>query len=241
MISNSFNFTAAVTIAAVVLVNASRRPRLERESCRRWNAEAKAAFGGIFMLHITRAIIVEGIYDRQRVGEVCDAFCLVTGGFDIFSDREKRDFIRRLAREKGIIVLTDPDRAGFAIRAHIKNIVREGEVLHAYIPEIYGKERRKARPSAEGKLGVEGMERQALEEALRPFAADSPAPVGEPVTKSDLFDLGLSGSPDSSARRRELCVRMGLPARISANSLLAAINAIMTKKQFGEIANSIKI
>ena len=119
------------------------------------------------MLHITRAIIVEGTYDRQRVGEVCDAYCLATGGFDIFADREKRAFIRRLAEERGLIVLTDSDRAGFAIRAHIKNIVKKGEVLHAYTPEIYGKERRKDKPSAEGNLGVEGMEREMLENILR--------------------------------------------------------------------------
>ncbi len=193
------------------------------------------------MLHITRAIIVEGTYDCRRVEEVCDAFCFATGGFDIFADGEKRNFIRRLARERGLIVLTDPDRAGFAIRAHIKNIVKEGEVLHAYTPEIYGKERRKPRPSAEGKLGVEGMDRQTLEEVLRPFAADAPPLPPDPVTKLDLYELGLSGAADSAARRRELCERLGIPSRISANSLLEAVNAIMTKKQFGEVVNSINL
>ncbi len=192
------------------------------------------------MLHITKAIIVEGAYDRRRVEEVCDAYCFATGGFDVFADGEKRDFIRRLAKERGLIVLTDSDRAGFAIRAHIKNIVKEGEVLHAYIPEIYGKERRKPRPSAEGKLGVEGVDRQTLEEVLRPFAADFSAPPPDPVTKAELYELGLTGAADSAARRRKLCERLGIPSRISANSLLEAVNAIMTKKQFLDIVNSIK-
>ena len=192
------------------------------------------------MLHISKAIIVEGIYDKQRVNEVCDAFCFVTGGFDVFADREKRYFIKKLAREKGIIVLTDSDRAGFMIRAHIKNIVKEGQVLHAYIPEVFGKERRKDRPSAEGKLGVEGIERTALEEVLRPFE-DGTAERGEPVTKLDLFELGLTGGPDSASKRKHLCARMGIPADISANSLIEAVNAIMTKKDFYQVVNSIKI
>ncbi len=192
------------------------------------------------MLHITRAIIVEGVYDRQRVEEVCDGYCFATGGFDIFADEEKREFIRRLAREKGLIVLTDSDRAGFAIRNHIKNIVKEGEVLHAYIPEIYGKERRKDRPSAEGKLGVEGMERSVIEGVLRPFA-DGAAVPGEPVTKQDLFDLGLTGGDGSAARREELCRRMGLPVKMSAKAILGAVNAIMTKKHFYLVVKSINL
>ncbi len=193
------------------------------------------------MLHITKAIIVEGAYDRQRVEEVCDAYCFATGGFDVFADKEKREFIRRLAKEKGIIVLTDSDRAGFAIRAHIKSIAGEGRVLHAYTPEIYGKERRKAKPSAEGKLGVEGMEPETLEEVLRPFAEGSAPPPSDPVTKRDLFELGLAGGRNSAGGRRRLCERLGIPSGISANALIEAINAIMTKKQFYRIVNSIKL
>ena len=191
------------------------------------------------MLHIEKAIIVEGVYDRQRVGEVCDAFCFATDGFKIFKDREKREFIRLLAREKGLIVLTDPDRAGFLIRSHIKNIVREGEVFQAYIPEIFGKERRKAVPSAEGKLGVEGMEREALEETLRPFACGGAAADGGEITKADLFSLGLSGGKDSREKRAALCRALCLPAQLSANALIDAANAIMSKKDFLRAANSI--
>lgn len=191
------------------------------------------------MLHITRAIIVEGTYDRRRVAEVCDAYCFATGGFDIFAGKEKQNFVRALAKERGLIVLTDSDRAGFMIRAHIKNIVREGDVLHAYIPEVYGKERRKDKPSAEGKLGVEGMDLSSLEAVLRPFAEGGGFPESDPITKLDLYELGLSGGSDSSALRRELCFLLGIPTKISTNSLLEAVNAIMTKKQFAEVVNSI--
>lgn len=192
------------------------------------------------MLHITRAIIVEGAYDRQRVNEVCDAFCFVTEGFNVFKNREKQEFIRLLAERTGIIVLTDSDRAGFLIRSRIKSIARGGDVVNAYIPEIFGKERRKDKPSAEGKLGVEGMEREALERALAPFAAKGEINA-DPVTKADFFDLGLTGLPDSAARRKELCQRLKIPVHLSSNALLEAINAIMTKKQLYETANSIKL
>ena len=190
------------------------------------------------MLHITQAIIVEGIYDRQRVTEVCDAYCYITDGCKIFKDKEKREFIRLLAREKGLIVLTDSDRAGFLIRSHIKNITGDKNVRHAYIPEVFGKERRKAAPSAEGKLGVEGMEREALRKVLLPFA-DGEGVRGEEITKTDLFELGLSGGEGSKQRREALCRKLRLPTHLSANGLLDAANAIMTKKSFFDAAFSI--
>ncbi len=192
---------------------------------------------GCVMLHITKTIIVEGTYDRIRVNEVCDAFCLTTGGFDIFTDKEKQGFIRRLAKENGVIVLTDSDRAGFAIRSLIKSVAAGGEVLHAYIPEVFGKERRKDKPSAEGKLGVEGIEREALEKVLRPFAEDAPE-QREKITKQDFFELGLTGAPDSAARREALCAALGVPRKISAKALVEALNTVMTKKQLYEMVNS---
>ncbi len=192
------------------------------------------------MLHIEKAIVVEGVYDRQRVSEVCDAYCFITDGFKIFKDKEKREFIRRLAAERGLIVLTDSDRAGFMIRSHIKNITGGKNIFHAYIPEIFGKERRKAKPSAEGKLGVEGIERAALEEVLLPFAAEQ-SDTGEKITKADLFELGLSGGKDSSLLREELCKRLSLPMGLSANALVGAVNAIMTKNEFYTAVNSINL
>lgn len=192
------------------------------------------------MLHIEQAIVVEGIYDRQRVNEVCDAYCFVTDGFKVFKDKEKKEFIRFLAREKGLIVLTDSDRAGFLIRGYIKNIAGEKNVQHAYIPEIFGKERRKDKPSAEGKLGVEGIEREALTMVLQPFANGGGA-RGETITKADFYELGLSGREGSRELRSKLCRQLKIPAAISANSLLDALNAIMTKKQFYDAVNSINL
>lgn len=191
------------------------------------------------MLHIKEAIIVEGIYDKQRVEKICDAYVFTTGGFDVFAQKEKREFIRRLAREKGIIVLTDSDRAGFLIRNHIKNIAGDVKIKQAYIPEIYGKERRKDKPSAEGKLGVEGIDDEILREVLSPFAKEpSPLKDEDKVTKADLFEWGLSGSADSAQKRKSLCRRLQIPENISANALLEAVNAIMTKKQLCDIINS---
>ncbi len=196
------------------------------------------------MLHIEEAIIVEGIYDKQRVNEVCDAYCIITDGFGIFKDKEKRTFIRNLAREKGIIVLTDSDSAGRLIRNHIKNIAGNADVKQAYIPEIFGKERRKRKPSAEGKLGVEGMEREALIKTLAPFAAEAPEKKdngAEKVTKRDFFELGLTGERDSGERRRRLCRALKVPENLSANAVIDAVNAIMTKKQFEGVINSINL
>ncbi len=196
------------------------------------------------MLHIEEAVIVEGIYDKQRVNEVCDAYCFITDGFGIFKDKEKRAFIRSLAREKGIIVLTDSDSAGRLIRNHVKNIVGNVSIKQAYIPEVFGKERRKRKPSAEGKLGVEGIEREALTEVLAPFAAEAPEKSegnGEKVTKMDFFELGLTGGRESAERRRKLCRTIKVPENLSANGMIDAVNAIMTKKQFEDTVNSINL
>lgn len=193
------------------------------------------------MLHINEAIIVEGIYDKQRVNSVCDAYVFATDGFNVFKNKEKRTFIRRLAKERGIIVLTDSDRAGFLIRNHIKNIVGNIEIKQAYIPEVFGKERRKDKPSAEGKLGVEGIEAKALEEVLLPFAKENSVPKGEGITKADLFELGLSGGNNSGEKRKVVCRQLKIPENISSKGLVEAVNAIMTKKQFTEIANSINL
>ncbi len=192
------------------------------------------------MLHIERAIIVEGVYDRKRVGEVCDACCFETDGFKIFRDREKRELIRLLARERGLIVLTDSDRAGLMIRSCVHNITGGNGVVNAYIPEIYGKERRKDKPSAEGKLGVEGMNREALTEVLRPFASEAGL-VGEKVTKTDFYEMGLSGADGSRKRRERVCASLKIPVSLSANAMLDAVNAIMTKKQFAELLNSLNL
>ena len=188
------------------------------------------------MLHIGLAIIVEGKYDKIRVERVCDAPVFTTEGFRIFKDKEMRGFLRRLASTCGILVLTDSDRAGFLIRNHIKGIVGEGKIYHAYIPEIDGKERRKRRPSKEGHLGVEGMEDKLLAEILEKYTVDFAD--RERITKADLFDAGLYGGANSAAARVSLCKRISVPTGISAGALTDALNALMTKKEFFEMVEN---
>ena len=188
------------------------------------------------MLHIGLAIIVEGKYDKMRVERVCDAPVFTTEGFRIFKDCEKRRFLCRLASSCGILVLTDSDRAGFLIRNHIKGIVGEGKVYHAYIPEMDGKERRKRRPSKEGHLGVEGMEDKLLEDILKKYTAD--CEIREKITKTDFFEAGLYGGANSAAARIALCKRLSVPAGISADAMIDAVNALITKEEFFEMVTN---
>ena len=185
------------------------------------------------MISIKEAIIVEGKYDKMRLEKICSSPIFTTEGFRIFKDKEKRDFFRSLANTRGILILTDSDRAGFMIRNHIKGFVDEGTIRQAYIPEIFGKEKRKATPSKEGKLGVEGIDVDILTSVLKKFA--SPLESGEKVTKTDLYELGLYGGADSSTARMLLCKKLSVPQKISTNALLDAINALMTKEKFLEI------
>lgn len=176
------------------------------------------------MIKLKQAVIVEGKYDKAKLSSLVDATIVTTDGFDVFRDREKLAYIRALAEKNGVIILTDSDAAGFRIRAHIAGAVDPEKITHVYIPDIFGKERRKAQPSAEGKLGVEGMPAGVLLDALRRAAwavegQDAPAPAkrAAPVTKADLVEWGLSGGPDSAGRRRRVLAALGLPARMNAN------------------------
>ncbi len=196
------------------------------------------------MIRVKEAILVEGRYDKIKLASLVDGVILEAGGFSLFRDREKLAYLKRLAKERGLILLTDSDGAGFVIRGKLASHIPPEHLKHAYIPDVYGKERRKARPSKEGKLGVEGMDlatlRAALERAgatiLEGEAAPSPANQGEPVTKSDLFQLGLSGKADSAQRRKELQRALGLPERLSANGLVQAINALYSREEFLRLA-----
>lgn len=185
------------------------------------------------MINIKEAIIVEGKYDKMRLEMVCSSPVFTTEGFRIFKDKQKREFLQNLAKKRGILILTDSDRAGFMIRNHIKGFIKEGTVKQAYIPEIFGKEKRKASPSKEGKLGVEGIDEDALIEVLEKYS--SPQTAGEKITKLDLYDTGLYGGAGSAAARMSLCKRLSIPEKISANALLDALNALMTKEEFLEI------
>ena len=189
------------------------------------------------MFHTSRAIIVEGKYDQIRLAALTDALILTTEGFGIFNDKEKQAFLKKTAREKGLLIVTDSDAAGFQIRNYIKNIAGNADILHVYIPDLYGKERRKEHASKEGKLGVEGMPTAALIEALRKSGAfsetDGPAPRPE-ITTADLFAAGLTGSENSAERRRAFLAYCALPARLTGTALLKAMNAFMTKRDFEE-------
>lgn len=189
------------------------------------------------MKRIREVIVVEGRYDKNTLLQTVDATVLETGGFSVFNDREKLALLRRLALERGLIILTDSDGAGFVIRNYLKGALPKGCVRQAYIPDIYGKERRKRTAGKEGKLGVEGMTPEILLSALRRAGATFEEPSGEterkgtPISKADLYELGLSGGPDSAARRRKLAERLALPSRLTANGLLEALNLLSSREE----------
>ena len=181
-------------------------------------------------LKIAYPVIVEGKYDRLRLLCVMEGQILCTEGFGIFKQKEKLALLRALAQKSPLIVLTDPDGAGKLIRAHIGSAVPKDRIIPLYVPQIAGKESRKKDFSAEGFLGVEGQEQQLLYELLAPFAGDVPAREG--LTKTDLFEHGLTGGQNSAARRDALAAKFALPARMTPNALLAALNVIATREEF---------
>ena len=181
------------------------------------------------MVKIREAIVVEGRYDKDTLSQIVDAPIFQTDGFGIFRDREKMRLLRRTAEKLGLIVFTDSDGAGFVIRSHIKSAIPEKYLKHAYIPDIPGKEKRKAAPGKEGKLGVEGMKPEIILEALRRAGAtfdDGQAPAAGGITKQNMMELGLSGGPDSSAKRKKLIKALDFPEHLSANALLQALNLL---------------
>ena len=185
------------------------------------------------MLRCDMPIIVEGKYDQITLAGLVDATIIPTRGFGIFKNRELLEMLRALARKTGIVILTDSDAAGFQIRNYIRSAVRNGKIVNVYIPDVYGKERRKVAPSKEGKLGVEGLSREILEEAFRRAGIGTEeAPPREPVTKSDFFLCGLSGGENAAARRAALQKALGFPERMSANALLGAVNVLYSREEF---------
>lgn len=189
------------------------------------------------MIKVKEAIVVEGRYDKIKLSSLVDGVIIETNGFGIFNDAEKIEYLRRLADERGLLVLTDSDGAGFVIRGKISSCIPKAQVKHAYIPDILGKERRKAAPSKEGKLGVEGMELEVLKSVLIRAGAtleDSEAEENsiEKIIKADLFELGLSGGSGSEEKRKALQKYLKLPERLSANGLLQALNALYSREEF---------
>ena len=190
------------------------------------------------MVKIKEAILVEGRYDKNTLSQIVDAPILETNGFGIFKDKQQMNLLRRIAETRGLIVFTDSDGAGFVIRNHIKSAIPGKYLKHAYTPDILGKERRKAAPGKEGKLGVEGMSREIILEALRKAGAtiegEESASVHQ-ITKQDLMALGLSGGPDASAKRLALLKKLNLPERMSPNAMLQALNLLYTLEELEDL------
>ena len=196
------------------------------------------------MIRIKEAILVEGRYDRNTLSQIVDAPIFETSGFGIFKDREKMSMLRRVAEKRGLIVFTDPDGAGFVIRNHVKSAIPARYLKHAYIPDIYGKERRKAAPGKEGKLGVEGMARDVIVDSLRRCGAtiegqDLPPVAG--ITKQDLVDLGLSGGKDSAQKRLALLKKLELPEHMSANAMLQALDLLYTLDELQILVEGLEV
>ena len=191
------------------------------------------------MIQVSEVIIVEGRYDKNTLSQIFDAVILETFGFGIYSNRERLLLFRRLAESRGVVIFTDSDGAGFQIRNYLKGAVRKGRVLHAYVPDIKGREKRKSSPSKEGKLGVEGMKPSVLIEALRRAGATlnnaSPAEQLGRINKSDLYLLGLSGGSGSREKRSALLKALELPEKLSPNSMLDVLNALMDKETLERI------
>ncbi len=194
------------------------------------------------MIKVKEAIVVEGKYDKNTLSQIFDAVIVETGGFRIFKDREKLEYLRLLAQKRGLLILTDSDKAGFVIRGHLKGAIDPKYIKQAYIPDIFGKEKRKSVGSKEGKLGVEGMDRQTLVDCLKRSGAtvDGDAPSGSNgLTKARLYADGISGTPDSSIRREKLLKKLSLPTRLKGNGLLDALSSVVTIEQYEQAVASL--
>lgn len=194
------------------------------------------------MIKINEAVIVEGKYDKIKLSGILDTVIIETDGFVIFKDKEKQRLIRFLAEKRGIIILTDSDSAGFKIRSFIKNITKSENVKNVYIPDIYGKEKRKTEPSKEGKLGVEGVDNEIILSSLRKagiLCSESSKKEGREITHTDFFEDGISGGQNSSEIRRSLAKELGLPEKISSSALLKIINSYMTYEEYKKVVDSV--
>lgn len=186
------------------------------------------------MIKINQAVIVEGKYDKIKLSGIIDAPIIQTDGFGIFKDKELQRLIRMLAEKRGLLVLTDSDSAGFKIRSFIGSTVDKKYIKNAYIPDIFGKERRKTEPSKEGKLGVEGVSEQVIMQALANAGVlcESSQEPERPISKLDLYEFGLTGGENSSEKRARLLERYALPSRLTTNSLVTVLNCITTYEIF---------
>ena len=198
------------------------------------------------MIKIKEAVIVEGKYDKIKLSSLIDGLIIETGGFQIFSDREKIELLRRLAVTRGLLILTDSDSAGFLIRNHIQSCIPKEKIRHAYIPDLYGKEKRKLHPSKEGKLGVEGIDPEILLESIRRSGASAIEEAGSSeekrkITKLDLYEDGFSGGADSSKKRQVLLRELGLPERLTAKALVPVLNSLVNYEEYQKVVKKINL
>lgn len=196
------------------------------------------------MIKLTMPVIVEGKYDIIKLSNIIDGLIIKTDGFGIFKDKEKQQLLRRLANEKGIIVLTDSDSAGFMIRNFISSVVPKEKIINVYTPDVYGKEKRKIEGGKEGKLGVEGMSEEILLEAFQKagvFCEKSENTKRRLITNLDLYECGFSGKSDSKKKRQALLKSLALPERMSTSSLVKILNTFVTYEEFTEKAKEISL
>lgn len=194
------------------------------------------------MVSIREAIVVEGRYDKNTLSQIVDAPIFETAGFGIFKDKAQMHLLRQVAEKRGLIVFTDSDGAGFVIRNHIKSAIPGKYLKHAYIPDIYGKERRKAAPGKEGKLGVEGMRPEILLDALKKAGATIEGAETDrkrTITKQDMVELGLSGGADAARKRKAVLKKLALPEHMSANAMLQALSLLCSKEEIQELMDTL--
>lgn len=195
------------------------------------------------MIKLKEAVIVEGRYDKIKLSSLIDAPIIETNGFRVFSDKEKISLIRRIAATRGILVFTDSDGAGFLIRNFLNGAVPKKQIRHCYIPQLRGKEKRKARPGKEGLLGVEGVSDEVIVNAIRRSGATILGEEAKPpqtITKADLFDLGLTGTPNAAELRKKLLRHLDMPSYLSTNAMLTALNCLYSLKELKEILHCFK-
>lgn len=203
--------------------------------------DTNATIAGMEKIRLSQAVIVEGKHDKIRLETVVDALILTTDGFRIYNNAEQRALFRSLARSRGLVVLTDSDAAGFRLRGYIAGMVPAEKLTHVYIPDVFGKEKRKRTPSAEGKLGVEGMDAATLREALRRAGVLDQAapPPADPITRLDFYENGLSGGGHSAQKRRLLFERLGLPRRMNTTAALQVVNHMLTRQEYQALVASL--
>lgn len=195
------------------------------------------------MISVKETIVVEGRYDKVKLSSVVDSPIIETGGFRVFKDKEKQNLLKKISRERGLLILTDSDSAGFVIRNFLKGIVPENELKHAYIPQLKGKEKRKAEASKEGLLGVEGVSGEVIAKAIKNSGAtilnEDEKVIQNEIKKSDLYELGLTGRENSAVLRQKLLSYLELPAYLTTNAMLAALNCLYSLEELKELVKKI--